>query len=500
MSDEPLLVGVDAGTTRVKAGVYDASGRVLASAAVPTPTSRPQPGRAEHDAEDLWSAAVAVLREVVDALDAPERIAGIAVASMAEAGVPLDAGGQPTHPVIAWHDQRSAAQAQRITEAVGAARAYAITGLRPQPIYGLCKIAWLAEHAAEAYARTHRWLSVADYLAYRLCGQHATDLSLATRTWALDLRARTWSSELLDAACLPASLFAPLVASGTALGPITDEAARATGLPAHTVVAAGGHDHPCGALAADVVAPGAALDSIGTAESLLLALAAPLDAGDDVVPRYSQGVHVAAERYYVATGIHAGGASIDWALRLVGAGRERDAVRDRDAVLAAAAAVPPGAHGLRFAPHLSLAGVVDGAPGALVGLAPDTDAATLVRAVIEGLAVAAHAALDALVAHSGLSAAPTVRVIGGGARNTLLLRVKSALAGGPLHRPDLTEATSLGAALLAGVGAGVFGDTAAAAAAVDLHLAVVEPDPADVAAYPAVVRQLRALHDLASPR
>lgn len=494
VSDEPLLVGVDAGTTRVKAGVYNASGRVLASAAVPTPTRSPQPGRAEHDAEDLWAAAVAVLREVVDALDAPGRIAGVAVASMAEAGVPLDPGGQPTHPVIAWHDQRSAAQAQRITEAVGAARAYAITGLRPQPIYGLCKIAWLAEHAAEAYARTRRWLSVADYLAYRLCGQHATDLSLATRTWALDLRARTWSSELLDAACLPASLFAPLVASGTALGPVTAEAAAATDLPAHTVVAAGGHDHPCGALAAGVVGPGAALDSVGTAESLLLALAAPLDAGDDVVPRYSQGVHVAAERYYVATGIHAGGASIDWALRLVGA------VRDRDGVLAAAAAVPPGAHGLRFVPHLSLADVVDGAPGALVGLAPDTDAATLVRAVIEGLAVAAHDALDALVAHSDLSAAPTVRVIGGGARNTLLLRVKAALAGGPLHRPDLTEATSLGAALLAGVGAGVFGDTAAAAAAVDRHLEVVEPDPADVAAYPAVARQLRALHDLASPR
>lgn len=488
MSDEPLLAGVDVGSTGVKAGVYDTAGRVMAFASEPTPVRAAGAGRAEHDADALWAAAVAALHAAVDNLAAPARIAGVAVASMAEAGVALDAHGAPTHPVIAWFDDRSADQAHRLAAAVGEQRMRAVTGLRPQPIYGLCKLAWLAAHAPTAFARTRRWLNVADYVAYRLSGQQATDLSLASRMWALDLRARDWFADALDAAGIPASLLAPLVTAGTALGRVTPEAARATGLPTTAVVGAGGHDHVCGALAAGVVEPGRALDSMGTAESLLLPLHAPLAVGDSAVP-YSQGVHVAADRWYAAAGVHAGGASVQWALRVLEG--------DRDGLLARAAEVPAGAHGVLFDPHLHLPGVVDAGRGALVGLRPDTDGAVLLRAVLEGLAATAHDALTRLTSDAQPPAPPQVRVIGGGARNRLLLSIKAAVGGRSLHRLGLTEATSLGAALLGGVGAGVFADAATAADTVVPDLDEVVPDPRDVVAYAEPLRRMQALRAVA---
>ncbi|MEX0658582.1 MAG: FGGY family carbohydrate kinase [Egibacteraceae bacterium] len=485
MTIEPLLAGVDVGTTSIKAAVYEPAGRAVAVAAVPTPVRLTPPGRTEHDAQALWDAAVAVLRDALGRVDSPDRVVSVAVASMAEAGVPLDESGTPTAPVIAWFDRRSDAQARRLADTLGADRLRAVTGVPPQPIYGICKLAWLAEHDQDAFTRTRAWLNVADYVAYRLCGHQATDLSLATRTGALDLRARRWSAEVLDATGIPATLFAPLVSSGTALGRVTRSAARATGLPEHTVVGAGGHDHVCGALAAGVTDPGRALDSMGTAESLLVPLTAPLPT-DATTPRFSQGVHVAADRWYAAAGVHAGGASLEWALRMLDG--------DRAELLAEAGAVPPGAHGVVFAPHLALPGVVDGAPGALVGLTPDTDRGTVTRAVLEGLAVAAGDVLARLTAHAAPSR-QTLRVIGGGTRTPLLLAIKAAVTGQTLHRPALTEAAALGAALLGGVAAGVFPDTAAAAATVEHGGDHVVPDPAMLAAYGGPVSRIRALHD-----
>jgi len=482
----PLLAGVDVGTTSVKAAVFDPAGRPVASAAVPTPTRSSAPGRAEYDPEALWQAAATALRRAVGSLPDADDVAGVAVASMAEAGVAIDRDGVPVAPIVAWYDRRSAAQGHRLVAAVGAERLRALTGLPPQPIYGICKIMWLAENAPEPFARAHTWLNVADYIAYRLSDERATDFSLATRTGALDLRARRWSGEVLDAAGIPVSLFPTLVASGTALGRVTSQAADETGLPPHTVVGAGGHDHICGSLAAGVVDPGRALDSIGTAESLLLPLAAPL-ATDDGTPRFSQGIHVAGDRSYAAAGIHAGGASIDWVLRLL-AGAE-----DADALLSEAAAVPAGARGVVFAPHVGAPGVVDGKAGALIGLTPDIDRATVVRAVMEGLAVVANDLLDRLVEQAALASRPEVRVIGGGARNALLLSIKAAVAGRPLHRLQVREATSLGAALLGGVAAGTFPDATTAAAGIEMDLREVAPDAAD---YDAPARRVRALRDL----
>src|SRR5690606_15137577 len=150
----------------------------------------------------------------------------------------------------------------------------------------------------DTFQRIRRWLNVADYIAYRLCGQQATDFSLATRTMALDLRALTWSEAILETARVPRHVMADLAPSATPLGPITPEAARVCGLPEGAIVAVGGHDHPCAALGAGVIGPGRVLDSMGTAEALLMVTDSPcLD------PRlgragYSEGAHVVPGRFY----------------------------------------------------------------------------------------------------------------------------------------------------------------------------------------------------------
>ena len=136
MGAEPLLIGADVGTTNIKVLAFDRSGKAVARASSPTPTRYPKPGRAHHDAEELWESFAKTLREVTSRLDDPGRVASVAVASFAEAAVPLDAEGRPTHDVVAWFDGRSRPQAERLGRDVGQDRLFDLTGLSLKPIFG----------------------------------------------------------------------------------------------------------------------------------------------------------------------------------------------------------------------------------------------------------------------------------------------------------------------------------------------------------------------------
>lgn len=490
-TDEPLLAGLDAGTTSIKASVYDRYGAAVATASVPTPTVYPRPGWGQHDPEALWQAAVSVLcavtGQVVAAGYRVEQIAGIATASMGEAGVPLDAAGRPTHDMIAWFDRRTQPQVDWLERTFGKDRLFAITGLSLQPIFGLCKLLWLKEHQPEALTRATTWLNVADYFAFRLCGVPATDLSLASRMLALDLRHRIWALDLVNETGLPARLLPPVVPSGTRLGAVLPQAARDTGLSTVTLVAAGGHDHDCGALAAGVINPGDVLDSMGTAEAIFVPLEQPID--DPRLGRqgYSQGVHVVEGRYYVHGGIYTSGACVAWWRDVVS--REHDLA----ALIAEAAAVPPGSLGACFVPHLRLANPPHDDPqarGTFVGLTTDTGRGALFRAVLEGLALESRLSLDALLSYAGVAPLRCLVAIGGGTRNSLLMGIKASVLDQTVAVTDVDEATSLGAAILGGLGAGVYRDAQDAAATLHLGRLNIEPDPAQTQVYEPLYREV----------
>jgi len=395
------FIGLDLGTTGIKAVAFDAQDRQLAQAVVPTPTNRLGPASAEYDADELWAAACDVLGQVNQQLDdAGHRAAAVATASMAEAGVLLDAAGRPVAPVIAWFDQRTEPQAQWWRDEVGIERTHQIAALPPRPVFGVMKMLWTKQHLPDAWAIGRRWLNMADWVAYRLSGVMATDYSLASRTMVLDLAHRSWSQELLDACRIDASLLAPLVQGGTALGPVTAEAAAQTGLPSGTVVGAGGQDHVCAAVALGVTEPGMLLDSIGTAEAFFLVTDAPDTSGRIATTGVGQGAHVVADRTYAMTGLQQGGGRID---------AERDRL------------------GLDWDEFLA------------------TESAAL---VIDEVARDGQARIEVLIEATG---ATDIRhlVTGGGSRNHRLIDQKRRIGNRPIEVAEQVEATALGAARLA---------------------------------------------------
>lgn len=497
MNAEPLLIGADVGTTNIKVVAFDRGGRAVESASSPTPTRYPGPGRANYDPEELWRSFAATLRRVMERLEAPGRVVSIAVASMGEAAVPLDAGGEPTYDMISWFDGRARPQAERLGRVVGQDRLFGLTGLSLQPIFGLCKLLWLKENEPDAYSRSATWLNVADYMAFRLCGVAATDYSLASRTLALDLHDLRWADELLEEVGIHPGLFAPLRGGGSSLGTVSPEAVAATGLPEGTSVATGGHDHVCGALAVGVTQTGTMLNSLGTAEAIFLPLERPLTDPQVGHQGYTQGAHVAGQ-YYVFGGQYTSGASVEWI-------REVSGGADYDTLIAEAEKVPPGSLGAFFLPHLRLANPPYDDPasrGAFLGLSSDVGRGELFRAVLEGLAYDSRNSLEPLLAHSGLDGLSAIHAIGGGTQNRLLMSIKATVLDQEITVPWVDEATSLGAAILGGVGAGVYQDVASALEGLRYDETTVEPIPDEVAFYEAAFRRvytriypsLRGLH------
>ncbi|MGF1625684.1 MAG: L-fuculokinase [Alphaproteobacteria bacterium] len=489
-SDSPLLIGVDAGTTNTKAVVVDASGHVVAVASEPTPIAHPQPEWAEYDADTLWSGCVAAIRGALAQVDRPERIVGISIASMAETAVPLDAAGRATAPAVAWFDKRSRAELAQIVGRIGQERLFATSGLAPEPIFGLCKLLWLKNHRAEAYQRTVRWLNTADYIAWKLSGEMATDHSLACRTFALDLARLEWSDTILGEMEVDPSLMAPLAASGTRLGPITAAAAAESGLPPSCVVAVGGHDHVVGALAADAVRPGVLLNSTGTTEAVMMGIAQP--GRDPALGRagYSQGVIVVDEPvWFVVAGLFTAGAAIDWFRQAMAEGA------DHATLIAEAAAAPPGSLGAGFLPQLRLGTPPrpDGrARGAFFGLSTDVTRGCLFRALLEGLAADSRLCAEGMLALAPATPIEQVRVIGGLTRNAVYMRIKAAMMGRPVTLVDLPDSVAKGAALLAGIGAAVYGGLAEAVERTRGGESRIMPDSKDQVIYDRLLRDVYA--------
>lgn len=487
MAAEPLLVGVDVGTTNIKAVIFNPQGQIIGQASLPTPTHYPQPAWAYFDPEALWQNTAQALRQATAQVEDAKQIVSIAVASMGETAVPIDARGRPTYQAIAWFDRRTQPQVEWLEQTIGKDRLFAVSGLSLQPIFGLCKLLWIKENQPDAFARTVRWLNVADYIAYRLCGVPATDYSLASRTLALNLKRLQWAEDLIKEVDLSPAIFAPLSPSGAPLGPITPEAATATGLPIDTQVAVGGHDHVCGALAIGVVQPGAMLNSLGTAEAAFVPLHQPITDPQMGRQGYTQGAHVVAGHYYVLGGLYTSGACVEWWREILG-----QAV-DHETLIAEAEQVPPGSLGVCFLPHLRLANAPYDDPkgrGAFVGLSTDIKSGALFRAILEGLAYESRLTLESLLDYPGVVAPEKIYAIGGSTRNRLLMQLKATIFNQAITVAEVTEATSLGAAILGGLGAGIYVDVPAALEAINYAHVLVEPEADHVPAYEAYFHQV----------
>lgn len=494
---DPLLLGIDIGTTNIKTILFDPTGATVAQASVRTPTHYPRPNWAYFDPEETWNAVVQGLRTVTAQVDA-NCIAGMAVASYGETGVPLDEHGQPLYQAIAWFDGRTADQAAWLEREIGQEQLFAITGSAVQPIFTLCKLRWLYDHEPAILARTRHWLNMADYIAYRLCGVPAADLSLASRMLCMDLHRRQWATDLIAATGIDPAILAPLQPSGTALGPVLPAVAHMTGLPTSAMVAVGGHDHVVGALALGVTGVGDMLDSIGTAEAIFLPVDQPISDPNFGRQGYSQGVHVAGH-YYLIGGLYTSGACIDWFRESCGGGA------DYATIIAEAEQVAAGSLGAFFIPHMRLANSPNVDPmarGAFIGLHTDMKRGALFRAIVEGLSYEVRYSLEPMLAYMKLPKLGKVYVAGGGAYNDLYTRIKASIFNHPLTVVSVKESTALGAAVLGGVGAGVYPDLPTGLAQLRFAQETIDPVAADAALYDAafhtiyqhIYAALRPLH------
>jgi len=465
---QPLLLGIDVGTTHIKAAVFDCTGHMVSLARVRTPTHYPQPGWAHYEPDEIWQGVLEVVRSALLQIDHPQRVVGVACASMGEAGVPVDEQGHPLYPFIAWFDQRSQPQAAMIATAIGPDVIAESTGLNINPIFSLCKILWIRENHPDIYKRTFKWLNVSDYISYKLSGIYATDYSLASRTLSLNLNSLQWDLDILKSINIKNNIFANLLCSGTKLGFVLPEVASITGLPKSAIVSVGGHDHVCAALALGITTQGTILDSMGSAEALFLPIEQARIDPELCCRGYTYGAHVAGG-YYVLAGLFASGIAVEWF--------QQFAARDIsvEALIEEATLVPAGSLGAMFVPHLRTANTPHNDPtamGAFVGLTTDTQRGALFRAVLEGLAMETHYALDVLNQKYNLSNSRLL-VTGGSIKNKLFLHIKSNVFGKPIIIKSVEEATALGAALLGGVGAGIYASPQAAADAIQVKEEVV---------------------------
>lgn len=479
------LLGVDLGSTSLKAIVYDPSGHCVASGSRPTRLDHPNPEKPEWavwQPEAIWADTAAAVREAVAGLDDPRRIRGLAVTGMGMDGLPVDAGGRWLYPMISWHDSRTLPQLDWWKEHVGVERTFAIGGNPVWPINTALRIRWLADHEPALLERAEKWLLIEDFLNLMLCGRMATDYSMASCTMLFDQRRRAWSDELIEASGIPRRLLPDVLPSGTPLGEVHAGAAAATGLPEGTPVVLGGHDHLCGALPAGACRPGVVLDVTGTWESVIASVAEPVL--DDRLRRMGMTVqaHVARGLHAVWGGNPAGG-MLEWFREQFGQEARQRAVQEGtdtwEPLMTGAAASPPGAGRATFLPHMSGAGcpVVDErAMGALVGLTNRTTASDILRAIIEGLDFQFRDIVASM--ETGLAARfDRFLAVGGAVRNALWMQNKADVLGRPIEVPAVEEATPLGAAILAGIGVGVYRDEQEAFDRVGRPGRTYKPDP-----------------------
>jgi len=457
--DAPLLAGLDFGTGRIRAIAVDLRGRMLAEAALPTPTRFPQAGWAEHDPQALWQTVCSVLKSLTQSLGASPPIAGLAVASVGEAGVLIGEDGSELGPVIAWYCCRTVAEGETMRAKLGDDYVFAVSGVTANHTFGLGKLLWWRRHHPEIFAKARYWLSMADWVTFRLTGEARTDFTLASRTNALDIRQRCWSEELLERIGVDPRLFAPLVANGSPVGRVSARAARETGLPSSAVISAGGHDHIISTAAADIDEPGVLLNSMGTAEAQLLIHDAPVFDDRFRIGGHQQGViEIARPRIYLCCGLSTSGGAVEWFRRQAG-----DAAYDT--LIAAAREVAAGSNGVCFLPQLRGGDQPYPNPNAragFIGIGGDSSQGVLFRSVLEGVAMSARLAAEGMTRMPGVAPVRRIRVIGGGTRNDLWMRIKASIYGRSIEVTPLNEGTCLSAAMLAGLGAGIFATVAQA--------------------------------------
>lgn len=482
-----MILAYDFGTGGIKASLFGADGRAVASGFDAYETFCPASGFREQAPEDWWRATVASTRALLAGVSPAQRasIRAIGISGHSLGVVPLDAAGRLLRArVPIWSDARADAEARAFFARVEEAAWYRRTGCGfPPGHYGVFKLMWFRAHEPEWFARVDVALGTKDYVNYRLTGVKATDCSYASGSGVYDLRRRAYAPDLVAASGLAPSLFPRIVPSTQVLGTLTDAAAAELGLPTSVQVVAGGVDNSCMALGAGAYREGRAYSSLGSSSWIAVSSATPVV--DDAVRPYVFD-HVVPNQYASALAIFSAGTSHTWLRDILGLGyAEMDA---------AAAAAGVGAHGLFFNPTLAGGSSLDVTPamrGAFANLDLRHTRGDMARAAMEGVAFGLRQALDAL--RGLVPVAEPLMLVGGGAKAPLWRQIYADVYGLRVVRASIgQQAAALGAAAVAGVGCGLWPDFDVVERVASIS-DEARPDPAAHAVYEALYARFRSL-------
>lgn len=431
-----LSVGVDIGTTATKVVALDESGLVVSEVSLKTPVAQDEFGQV-HRPEDLLAVAEEAVRKCVVSVPGG-RLTALAVASVGEEGVPLDAQGRHLYPAIVWHDRRTATLEAEWEQHHDVNRAYDRTGLKPDPIRTLFKLMWLGDNIAGLRRRVTTWLSVSEYLAYAWSGERAFAPSQAARTFLWDLRGHHWCEDWIDALNIPKLELPSVRPSGSVLGSLRSNALRNVPRGPDAVVVLAGHDHSTGAVAASLTA-GAALDSMGTAESVMVATETVETSARAMADDLEFGLTVGKGPYWVSGVAHSGADLARWADVFQRSVDELENLAHR---------APVGAGGTLYYPSRRMGA----ATASVLGLSSGQDVGGLYRAILEGWAFEMRRTVQALERASG-GEIHRLKAVGGGARSRLSLQIRASLLGTPVEVIRGDKAVAVGAASMALMGA-----------------------------------------------
>lgn len=478
------LLGIDIGTSACKAALFDRKGQVLAAANGEYPVYYPEEGWAEQNPEEWWSAVCEAVRRVIrKAGIQPEEIAGVGIDGQSWSAIAIDKGGKVLTNTPIWMDTRAQSICDRLNEEIGEDEIFRIAGNSLQPSYTTAKILWYKENLPEVYSKIYKILQSNSYIAFKLTGQISQDLSQGYGLHCFDMRTGQWDEEMCRKMGIPRDFLPEIVPSDRIIGTVTKKAAEESGLAEGTPVAAGGLDAACGTLGAGVIHSGETQEQGGQAGGMSICIEKY-----QADPRLILGFHVIPGKWLLQGGTTGGGGVMRWFEREFAdyerLMREQTGISSLDQLNEIAEKVTPGCDGLVFLPYM--AGERSPiwnpyAKGVFYGLDFSKTKGHMVRACMEGVAFSLRHNLE--TAEEAGAKAEILRAMGGSANSLLWTQIKSDVTGKTMAVPASDTATTLGAALLAGVGTGFYKDYEEAVAETVKVTRKHQPDPEKKAVY-----------------
>lgn len=487
------FIGIDSSTTATKALLIDEQGDVVAVAATEYGYETPRPLWSEQSPDLWWEGAANSIRQVLASSGVkPDDVHGIGLTGQMHGLVLLDEDGKVLRPAILWNDQRTGAQCDEIRRRLGKQRLIQITGNDALTGFTAPKILWVQQNEPDVWARARHILLPKDYVRYKLTGDYAIDKADGAGTILFDLKQRDWSPEVLAALEIPPAYLPPTHEGPAITGYVSHAAAAATGLRVGIPVMAGGGDQAAGAVGVGAVQPGVVSLALGTSGVVFATTGGPFVEPEGRLHAFC---HAVPGRWHFMGVMLSAAGSLRW---------HRDTFAPGvsfDDLLAPAAAVPIGCEGLLFLPYLTGERTPHPDPlarGAFVGLTVRHSLPHLSRAVIEGVSFGLRDSFE-LIKSGGGAAITQVRVSGGGAKSPLWRQILADIMDAELVTVNTTEGAAYGAALLAGVGAGVWHDVDTACRRTIQVTGSTQPNPAAVTEYERWYQVYRNLYPALKP-